>query len=115
MRTLWMSSWPWDGWGLVYRPEKSDIMISNMGTLMAQLLVRNLDDDVKTKLQRRARRHGRSTEEEVREILRSAVHEEGAPLAPLGSRLRARFARMGLDEDIPELRGQPAHPAAFES
>jgi plasmid stability protein len=28
---------------------------------MAQLVVRNLDDDVKAKLQRRARRHGRST------------------------------------------------------
>lgn len=78
---------------------------------MAQLLVRNLDDDVKAKLQQRARRHGHSTEEEVRNILRSAVREEGAPLTPLGSRLRARFAGMGLDEDIPELRVQPAWPA----
>jgi antitoxin FitA len=86
-----------------------------MEALMAQLVVRNLDDDVKAKLQRRARRHGRSTEEEVRDILRSAVREEGAPLAPLGSRLRARFARIGLDEDIPELRGQPARPAEFNS
>ena len=80
---------------------------------MAQILVRNLDDDVKTGLQRRARRHGRSTEEEVRDILRSAVRGEGAPLPPLGSRLRARFADIGLDEDIPELRGQPARPAGF--
>ena len=80
---------------------------------MAQILVRNLDDDVKTGLQRRARRHGRSTEEEVRDILRNAVRDEGAPLAPLGSRLRARFADIGLDEDIPELRGQPARPAGF--
>ena len=30
-------------------------------------------DHLKTKLQRRARAHGRSTEEEVREILRDAV------------------------------------------
>ncbi len=43
---------------------------------MAQLVVRNLDDDVKAKLQRRAKRHGRSTEEEVRDILRNAVKEE---------------------------------------
>jgi hypothetical protein len=35
------------------------------GGLMAQLVVRNLDDDVKVKLQLRARRHGRSTEAEV--------------------------------------------------
>ena len=51
--------------------------------LMAQLLVRNVDDDVKLKLQWRPRRHGRSTEEDVRAILRSAVSEEGAPLPPL--------------------------------
>lgn len=78
-------------------------------------MVRNLDDDVKAKLQRRARRHGRNTKEEVRDILRSAVREEGAPSAPLGARLRARFARIGLDQDIPELRGQPARPADFNS
>jgi len=82
---------------------------------MAQLVVRNLDEDVKAKLQRRARRHGRSTEEEVRDILRSVVREEGAPAAPLGSRLRARFACIGLDEEIPELRGHEATPAELES
>ena len=71
---------------------------------MAQLLVHHLDDDVKNKLQRRARRHGRSTEEEIREILRDAVRDEGGARAPLGSRLAARFARVGLAEDIPELR-----------
>lgn len=78
---------------------------------MAQLLVRNLDADVKAKLQRRARRHGRSTEEEVREILRNAVREEDAPRTPLGTRLAARFAGIGLVEAIPELRGQPARAA----
>ena len=82
---------------------------------MAQLVVRNLDDDVKAKLQKRAQRHGRSTEEEVRDILRSAVREDGAPLAPLGTRLRDRFARIGLDDDIPELRGQPATAAEFDT
>jgi plasmid stability protein len=86
-----------------------------MEASVAQLVVRNLDDDVKAKLQQRARRHGRSTEEEVRDILRNAVREQGAPLPPLGSRLRARFARIGLEEDIPELRGQPAKPAAFDA
>lgn len=81
---------------------------------MAQLLVRNLEDDVKARLQRRARQHGRSTEEEVREILRNAIKDEGAPRTPLGSRLRARFAGMGLDDDLPELRGEIAQPATFE-
>lgn len=40
---------------------------------MAQLVVRNLEDEVKARLRKRAQRHGRSTEEEVREILRNAV------------------------------------------
>jgi antitoxin FitA len=80
---------------------------------MAQLVVRQLEDDVKEKLQRRARRHGRSTEEEVREILRNAVRGEGAKRAPLGSRIAARFKRAGLDEPIPELRDQAARPAVF--
>lgn len=80
---------------------------------MAQLLVRNLDDVVKAKLQHRARAHGVSMEEEVRDILRNAVRDEGAARGPLGSRLAARFAGIGLDEDIPELRGHPARPADF--
>ena len=81
---------------------------------MAQLVVRNLEDDVKARLQRRARRHGRSTEEEVREILRNAVKDQGAQGKPLGSRLRERFAGIGLEDDLPGLRGEIAHPATFE-
>lgn len=82
---------------------------------MAQLLVRDLDDDVKAKLQQRARRHRRSTAEEVREILRNAVREEDGSKEPLGSRLAQRFASLGLEEDIPELRGEAPRPADFES
>lgn len=81
---------------------------------MAQLLVRDLEDAVKKELQRRARRHGRSTAEEVREILRTAVRAEGATKAPLGSRLAGRFESIGLDDDIPELRGQPPRPAGLD-
>ena len=90
-------------------------MISyRLGVAMAQLLVRNLDDDVKARLQRRARRHGRSTEEEVREILRNAVKDESAVKQQLGSRIRARFAKIGLDEELAELRGEVARPATFK-
>jgi plasmid stability protein len=81
---------------------------------MNQLVIRRLDEDVKLKLQRRARLHGRSTEEEVREILRAAVKGEGDARALLGTRLAARFSRLGLSAEIPELRGQPAHPADLE-
>ncbi len=81
---------------------------------MSQMVVRRLDEDVKLKLQKRARLNGRSTEEEVREILRAAVRDESGMDVPLGSRVAARFARLGLREVIPELRGQPAQPVVFE-
>ncbi|HJQ37843.1 MAG TPA: Arc family DNA-binding protein [Thermoanaerobaculia bacterium] len=81
---------------------------------MAQVIVRQLDEEVKEKLQRRARRHGRSTEEEIREILRNAVRSEGGVRTRLGSRIAARFRRIGLDKEIPELRGQAARPADLE-
>lgn len=81
---------------------------------MAQILIRQLEDDVKAKLQQRARTHGRSTEEEVRDILRNAVRDGGQPPAKLGSRIAARFAQVGLEEDIVELRGEPVRPARFD-
>lgn len=40
---------------------------------MAQLIVRNVPDEVKERLRARAAQHGRSLESEVREILASAV------------------------------------------
>ena len=80
---------------------------------MAQLVVRNLEQDVKTRLQRRANRHGRSMEEEVREILRSTVRSEESAATPLGSRIKKRFAGIGSSKAIPTLRGQRARPATF--
>jgi plasmid stability protein len=79
---------------------------------MAQIIVRNLEDGVKMKLSQRARRNGHSTEAEVRDILRNAVGKDGsrAPV-PLGARFKARFSKIGLTQEIPELRGQKARPA----
>jgi plasmid stability protein len=73
---------------------------------VAQILIRQLDDDLKTRLQKRARTHGRSTEEEVREILRNAVRDQDQAPAALGSQISARFAKVGLREEIAELRGR---------
>lgn len=98
--------------GVISDPVSCDIMISG-GRFMAQLVVRGLEEDVKTKLQQRARRHGRSTEEEVREILRNAVREEAGPPPPLGTLLRNRFADLGLQEELPDARGGEARPANF--
>jgi len=80
---------------------------------MAQFIVRDLEDEVKARLKRRAKRHGRSMEEEVRQILRRAAKEESRPTSGLGSRISARFAKAGLTEDLPELRGQSPRSPAF--
>lgn len=68
----------------------------------------------KARLQRRAQRRGPSTEEEAGKI-RNAVEDESDARKRLGSRIRARFAAIGLDRDLPEMRGEPARPATFET
>ena len=55
---------------------------------MAQLVVRNLEDDVKARLQERAKRHRRSLEAEVREILRNRGACRGKANRRLGQRDR---------------------------
>jgi plasmid stability protein len=70
---------------------------------MAQLVVRNLEDEVKERLRERAARHGRSMEEEVREILRAAAIENKPDGQGLGSRIAARFSGSGLGFDLPEM------------
>jgi len=81
---------------------------------VAQLVVRNLEDGVKARLQRRASGHGHSMEEEVRDILRNAVKSESLTAMPLGSRIRSRFARIGLQEHIAELREHKPRLAVFK-
>ncbi|MGW0177727.1 FitA-like ribbon-helix-helix domain-containing protein [Nocardia sp. NPDC003345] len=73
----------------------------------SNLNVRNLDPAVKATIQRRATRHGRSMEAEVRDILARAVNEDDAPGAPnplSGAALLARLAvlREALDGETPE-------------
>lgn len=77
---------------------------------MAQVIVRNIEDDVKAALKQRANRHGWSMEEEVRQILRRAVSDEGRSRPMLGSQIAARFAGNGLTEALPELHGQTIEP-----
>ena len=82
---------------------------------MAQVIVRNIEDEVKAGLKRRASEHGWSMEEEVRQILRRAVSEEGRSRPRLGSRIAARFADTGLTEPLPEMHGQTIAPMDLEA
>lgn len=77
---------------------------------MAQVIVRNIDEDVKAGLKQRASQHGWSMEEEVRQILRRAVNEKTETRTKLGSRIAARFAGAGLDEPLTELHGESITP-----
>jgi plasmid stability protein len=81
---------------------------------VAQLVVRNLEAGIKLRLQRRAKRHGRSMEEEVRDILRDAAKEEATPARGLGTEIASLFRKDGLEADIPELRGHGIKPASFD-
>lgn len=82
---------------------------------MAQFVIRNLEEDVKRRLKRRAKRHGQSLEAEVRDILRHAVRAESSARGGLGSRIAVEFAGHGLKEgEIPTLSGAWARPVNFK-
>jgi plasmid stability protein len=61
---------------------------------MAQLVVRNLDEELVAKLKLRAAEHGQSTEAEHREILREVLNQEPRrqSFRELAARVRAMTA-----------------------
>ena len=68
---------------------------------MASITIRNLDDDIKQRLRVRAAMHGRSMEEEARDILRR-VTTENAPPINLAKAIRGRLAPVDrVDLDLP--------------
>ena len=75
---------------------------------MASITIRNLDDDVKRRLRVRAAEHGRSMEEEARDILRQVVGQPSAP-KKLGHAIHARFAALG-GVDMPPAHRSPMRP-----
>lgn len=80
---------------------------------MASITIRNLDDEVKRRLRVRAAEHGRSMEEEAREILRQVVGQE-KPAHNLAAAIRARVAPIGGAElDLPP-REPMREPPAFD-
>ena len=74
---------------------------------MAMLTIRNLDDEVKRRLRRRAAKHGCSMEEEARQILRQALPGK-TPEKGLASRIHQRVMATtgGLELELPA-RSQP--------
>jgi antitoxin FitA len=73
---------------------------------MATLTIRQLDEKIKTRLRVRAAHHGRSMEEEAREILRSALTASSPAKGNLAETIRQRFAAFGgLELELPSRDG----------
>ena len=83
-------------------------------TALASIKIRNLEDDVKTGLRKRAAIHGRSMEEEVRMILREAVGREAVPEKGLGTAIHELFKPLGgVELELPP-RGPMREPPSFD-
>jgi len=81
---------------------------------MASITVRNLEEDLKRRLRVRAAENGRSMEEEVRVILRTALNCQPQSPQDLAAAIRARFAPLGgVELDIPP-RSPLRQPPRFD-
>lgn len=83
---------------------------------MQSLSVRNIPDEVHRALRQRARRHGRSTEAEVRAILESAVAPEGrlklgSLLAEIGQETQLTETEVAIFQNVRDTA--PASPPSF--
>jgi len=83
---------------------------------MADILIRKIDETTKALLKRRAERHGKSLEADLRDALERLAHEEAATpddTEPFGSWLVA-VSRPGvaeLDDALQILRSGPVRAA----
>ncbi len=70
---------------------------------MAQVIVRNLDAEVVAALKRKAALHGRSLEQELREILSSAARFDREERLAVADRIRAMTPRGVVQTDSTDL------------
>ena len=81
---------------------------------MASITIRNLDDRLKARLRIQAAHHGRSMEDEVRDILRIALGGKQPKTKDLATSIRARVAEFGgVDLKLPP-REPIREPPRFE-
>ncbi len=87
---------------------------------MASITIRNLDAELQQRLRHRAAQHGRSPEEEVRDILQAALGpeealaQETAPATGLGTAIHERFKALGgVELELPP-REPAREPPTFD-
>ena len=72
------------------------------GETMASITVRNLEEDLKRRLRIRAAQNGKSMEQEVRDILKAALHQKPLTGEEWVKAIRARFAPFhGIELELP--------------
>lgn len=102
-----MIFFPWPFFGLAF------IAVSDSIESMATLTIRQLDEKTKARLRIRAAHHGRSMEEEAREILRLALTTMPPTRRNLAEAIRHRFAVFGgVELKLPQ-RGAMREPPEF--
>ncbi len=70
---------------------------------MATMTIRKIDDQLKARLRVQAARHGRSMEDEARDILRTALSTEPAQTVSLAEAIRKRIEPLGgVELQLPE-------------
>jgi plasmid stability protein len=90
------------------------ILQSLMEAPLASMTIRNVDEQLKRRLRVRAAAHGRSMEDEARDVLRAALSTETARPRNLFEAIRARIEHLGgVDLDIPPREPLPA-PVEFD-
>jgi antitoxin FitA len=81
---------------------------------MGSITIRNLEEGLKHKLRVRAAGHGRSMEDEARQILRAALAGKAGGPANLFAAIRRRIAAFeGVDLEVPR-REPMREPPRFE-
>jgi antitoxin FitA len=69
---------------------------------MASMTIRDIEDSLKARLRVRAAKHGRSMEDEARDILRAALSAQPPRARALVDSIRARIEPLGgVDLEIP--------------
>jgi len=80
-----------------------------MEVIMAVMTIRNIDDAIKKRLRVRAAMHGKSMEDEARDILRAALSAEAPRPRSLGRAIHDRFAALG-GVDVPQVPREAVRP-----
>lgn len=106
-----------DGWAPTSLSSLGFLLINDCNDIsdcISSITIRNLESNVKDRLRLRAARHGRSMEEEARDILRAALAEKSRRPANLLEAIRRRIDSLGgVELDIPA-RSPLREPPRFE-